>query len=102
MENTFFSRKHFIVFYTFGFRTLNESTTKNEIRHVKLTFRDFFYLTSERRKVVSEYIETNISHLAVNNIGENIQNHVFHDSKNTSSALYENDVRKEIRRTVTS
>ena len=69
------------------------------IRQLRLPFRDFLFDV----KNVPEYFETNISHLPVNNIGENIQSLVFYGpSKDISSALYENDVTEEIRCTVTS
>ena len=68
------------------------------IRQLRLPFRDFLFHV----KNVPKYFETNISHLPVNNIGENIQSLVFYGSKDTSSALYENDVTEEIRCTVTS
>ena len=51
---------------------------------------------SKSRTVVPEHFETNTAHLPIINIGENVQSLVFYGSKNTDSALYENDVREEI------
>ena len=60
------------------------------------SFKDFLTSSSQRRKVVPKYFETYLSHLPVNNIGETIQCLVFYGSKNTSSALNEDNVREEM------
>ena len=73
-----------------------KSTPVKHVSWVQSALSVGIFLASERRKVAAEYFETYLSHLPVNNGGENFQSLFLIEVKTLAQQKYKNDIREEM------